>query len=60
MTGRVAPARYILTAVHLANDTRTRTLCGKPMDDDGLWQEVLLDGPMCRACVLVASRKAQP
>lgn len=59
MTGpaRVAPARYVLTAVHIANGDRTATLCGRPMDDDGLWQEVTITQPACRACELVAARK---
>lgn len=54
---RVAPARYVLTAVHIANDDCTRTLCGKPMLDDELWQPVEFTEPPCRSCVYMAKRR---
>ena len=61
MTLYVAPARYILTAVHIATDDGHRTLCGKDMaSDDELWRPVDFTEPACRACALVASRKPQP
>jgi len=57
----VAPARYVLTAVHIVADDGPLTLCGKPMDnDDELWQLVDFTEPACRACALVASRKDAP
>lgn len=55
----VAPARYILTTAHITTD-HARTLCGQPLDDEGLWQD-LPDGagvPMCRGCELVHRRQA--
>jgi hypothetical protein len=52
----VAPARYPLTAVHITRDN-TRTLCGRPMDPDGLWQPVDGPDPPCKACALVAARQ---
>ena len=54
---RVAPARYLLAAVHIALDDADKTLCGKPMTTDELWQQLPFSEPPCRACVLVAQRR---
>lgn len=55
----VAPARYALTRAHIRRDA-ARTLCGQPLAEDELWQELPADPgvPVCAACLHVQRRDA--
>lgn len=56
MTRLIAPARHPFTAAHISHPSGERTLCGKPLAGDELWQEVET-GPVCKACAYVAAKE---